>query len=192
MLWSRSYFVSTHGHVSSETMKYVEGAADSSMRAKFRIYPNRQQIQTLEQTIETCRLLYNESMQERRDDKGLKYYEQKRRLTQKLRLLMPKNVHSQVLQNVVLRLERAFQNHHRDLRVGQPTFKRRDRYNFYNLSSVCVFLYQGQQVKTGFVDGLSLRLHRIPRPRQYQDLYHNQRYRWFACFFCPYINRLLR
>jgi len=36
---------------------------------KFRIYPNREQEQILNQTIETCRLLYNESLEERRKDK---------------------------------------------------------------------------------------------------------------------------
>ena len=40
---------------------------------KFRIYPNKQQTQVLEQTIEICRTLYNESLDERRKDKGLKY-----------------------------------------------------------------------------------------------------------------------
>src|SRR6185437_12902655 len=49
---------------------------------KFRIYPNGQQIQTLNQTIETCRLLYNESFEERRKDRGLSYYDQKKQLTQ--------------------------------------------------------------------------------------------------------------
>ena len=49
---------------------------------KFRIYPNREQIQTLTQTIETCRLLYNDSLEQRRKDKGLSYYDQKKQLTQ--------------------------------------------------------------------------------------------------------------
>jgi len=92
---------------------------------KFRIYPNREQIQTLTQTIETCRLLYNDSLEQRRKDKGLSYYDQKKQLTQ-----IKHNIHSQVLQNVILRLERAFQNYHRDrMKVGLPHFKRHGRYN---------------------------------------------------------------
>ena len=98
---------------------------------KFRIYPNGQQIETLNQTIETCRLLYNESLEERRKDKGLSYYDQKKRLTQIRKTVNDslKHIHSQVLQNVLLRLERTFQNYNRDRNVGQPRFKRYGRYN---------------------------------------------------------------
>ena len=64
------------------------------MTYKFRIYPNEQQIATLEQTIETCRLLYNQSLEERLKDKGLKYYEQKRKLTQKRKIIRTlENIH---------------------------------------------------------------------------------------------------
>lgn len=103
---------------------------------KFRICPNKDQTQALTQTIETCRLLYNESLEERRKDRGLSYYDQKRQLTQKRNIATTmkdaslKHIHSQVLQNVILRLERAFQNYHRDrMKVGQPRFKRHGRYN---------------------------------------------------------------
>ncbi len=69
------------------------------MTYKFRIYPSKQQIATLEQTIETCRLLYNQSLEERLKDKGLKYFEQKRNLTQKRKTTSSlQRIHSQVLQ----------------------------------------------------------------------------------------------
>ena len=74
---------------------------------KFRIYPNKEQIQTLTQTIETCRLLYNESLEERRKDKGLSYYDQKKTVNTKRNIATTMNdaiinihIHSQVLQNV--------------------------------------------------------------------------------------------
>jgi putative transposase len=88
------------------------------MTYKFRIYPNDQQIAILEEIIETCRLLYNQSLEERLKDKGLKYYEQKRKLTQ-IRKNIPtlENIHSQLLQDVVWRVERAFQNYHRDIKI---------------------------------------------------------------------------
>ena len=78
---------------------------------KFRIYPNREQIQTLTQTIEICRLLYNDPLEQRRKDKGLlSYYDQKKQLIQIKHNdnddPIKYNTHSQVLQNVILRLER--------------------------------------------------------------------------------------
>ena len=58
------------------------------MTYKFRIYPNKQQLASLEKTVETCRLLYNQSLEERFKDKSLKYYEQKRNLTQKRKVIL--------------------------------------------------------------------------------------------------------
>ncbi|MGA9149716.1 MAG: helix-turn-helix domain-containing protein [Candidatus Nitrosopolaris sp.] len=40
------------------------------MTYKFRIYPNDQQIAILEEIVETCRLLYNQSLEQRLKDKG--------------------------------------------------------------------------------------------------------------------------
>jgi putative transposase len=84
------------------------------MTYKFRLYPSKQQVQTLTDSIEVCRLLYNQSLEERLKDKGLRYYEQKRNLTQK-RQVTPalQNIHSQVLQDVIWRVDRAFQNYQR-------------------------------------------------------------------------------
>jgi putative transposase len=153
---------------------------------KFRIYPNRQQVQILEQTIETCRLLYNESLEERSADKGLKYYEQKRRLTQKRKTVDAlKNVHSQVLQNVLLRLERAFQNYHRDRNVGQPNFKRHGRYNSITYPQYGSFCIEENKLKLAFVDGLiRLRLHRDIKGVIKTCTIIRDIDRWFACFSC--------
>lgn len=116
---------------------------------RFRIYPNQQQIQTLEQTIEDCRLLYNQSLEERKKDVGLKYYEQKRNLTQKRQVTATlKNIHSQVLQNVLWRLEKAFQNYHRDPEQwGMPTFKRHFRYNSITYPQYPAFSLIGDRLR---------------------------------------------
>jgi putative transposase len=154
---------------------------------KFRIYPNKQQVQILSQTIETCRSLYNQSLEERLKDKGLKYYEQKRNLTQKRKVIASlKRVHSQVLQNVVWRLERAFQNYHRDRKIGQPNFKRHGRYNSITYPQYGSFCIKENKLKLAFVDGLiKLKLHRpfvaekIKTCTIVRDID-----RWFACFSC--------
>ena len=77
-------------------------------------------------------MLYNKSLEERRKDKWLSYYDQKKQLTEKRNSVKDslKHIHSQVLQNVLLRLEKAFQNYRRDsTKIGQPHFKRHGRYN---------------------------------------------------------------
>ena len=134
---------------------------------KFRIYPNREQIQTLTQTIETCRLLYNDSLEQRRKDKGLSYYDQKKQLVQIKHnnddAIKHNNIHSQVLQTVILRLERAFQNYHRDRKVGQPRFKRHGRYNSITYPQYGSFSIRENRLKLSFVNGLiKIKMHRIP------------------------------
>lgn len=158
---------------------------------KFRMYPNKQQMRILEESIEICRLLYNESLEERRKDEGLKYYEQKRRLTQKRNTVDSlKRIHSQVLQNVILRLERAFQNYHRDKSIGQPNFKRHHRYNSITYPQYGSFCIKENKLKLAFVDGLiKLRLHRIPVGNIKTCTIIRDIDRWFACFSCNNVTR---
>lgn len=149
---------------------------------KFRIYPNKQQIQTLEQTIESCRILYNESLQQRRTDKRLSYYDQKRQLTQKRKDSSLINIHSQVLQNVLLRLERAFQNFHRDVSIGQPCFKRHGRYNSITYAQYGGFQIKENRLKLSFVKGLiKIKLHRIPVGSLKTCTIIRDINRWFVC-----------
>lgn len=160
---------------------------------KFRIYPNEEQIVTLEQTIETCRLLYNESIEERNKDKGLKYYEQKRNLTEKRKTSdVLENIHSQVLQNVLLRLKKAFDNYWRDMflpeelkrNVGCPKFKRYGRYNSITYPQFPnSFILKDNKLKLGFVDGLiRVKLHRSIEGIIKTCTIIRDVDRWFACF----------
>jgi putative transposase len=77
---------------------------------RFRIYPSKEQVRILERTLQTCRILYNNLLAERRDsyrETGCSpgYYEQKRSLVlRKLGNPYVRQVHSQVLQDVALRL----------------------------------------------------------------------------------------
>jgi len=155
---------------------------------KFRIYPNKDQTQALTQTIETCRLLYNESLEERRKDRGLSYYDQKRQLTQKRNIATTmkdaslKHIHSQVLQNVLLRLERTFQNYHRDRNVGQPRFKRYGRYNSITYPQYGAFSIRENKLKLSFVNGLiKIKIHRIPVGTIKTCTIIRDIDRWFAC-----------
>jgi putative transposase len=175
---------------------------------KFRIYPNKQQIQYLEESIEICRLLYNESLEERRKDSSLSYYEQKRRLTQKRKILDTlKRVHSQVLQNVMLRLERAFQNYnrlqsillrrqrasgsfHRDKSLGYPKFRRHGRYNSLIYPQYGSFEIKENKLKLAFVNGLiKVKLHRLIIGEIKTCTIVRDIDRWFACFSCDSVVR---
>jgi putative transposase len=108
---------------------------------RFRIYPNEEQRRILERTLQTCRILYNKLLAERRETykktgQSPSYYEQKRSLTKRRDNdpYLPQ-VHSQVLQDVALRLERAFERFFKrdknGRKAGYPRFKGRNRYDSF-------------------------------------------------------------
>jgi putative transposase len=126
---------------------------------KYRLYPTKQQEYLMSSTIETCRRLYNSLLVERRED-HTNYYEQKRSLTGKRQHdKYLKSVHSQVLQDVVLRLDKAYQAYHARL-TRKPTFKRRDRYNSFTYPQLGGFKVVGQRLKLSMIGAVKVRMHR--------------------------------
>lgn len=108
---------------------------------KFRLYPNEEKRGILEETLQTCRILYNNLLAERRDTyreigRSPSYYKQKLSLVEK-KLNNPylPEVHSQVLQDVALRLQRTFDNFFKEIKEGRkagyPRFKGRNRYDSF-------------------------------------------------------------
>ncbi len=108
---------------------------------KFRIYPTKAQILTLETTLELCRELYNAALQERRDAWRLNrisisYYDQQNQLPEIKRERQEfSNVHSQVLCNVLNRINKSFANFFSCLKKGTnagfPRFKSSNRFNSF-------------------------------------------------------------
>ena len=115
----------------------------------FRIYPNKNQEVKLNRTLNTCRHLYNDALSQRKREAELNrlkrdfqvfpwgssiklewidYYSQKRELTA-TKTDVQKEVHSQVLQDVIKRVDRSFQNFFNG--YGYPRFKGRNRYNTF-------------------------------------------------------------
>ena len=108
---------------------------------KFRLYPNREQEQKLFFTLNRCRELYNAALSERRDSykytgKGVSYYDQKKDLPDIKDIREEyKDIHSQVLQDVMLRLDRAMKTFFRRVKNGEtpgfPRFQGRNRYDSF-------------------------------------------------------------
>ena len=97
---------------------------------RFRLYPNATQQHLMEETLETCRILYNKLLEETRE-KHLNFYQKQASLVQrKVSNKYLGAVHSQVLQDVNLRLDKAFQAFFAGL-ARYPRFKSRGRYNSF-------------------------------------------------------------
>jgi putative transposase len=92
---------------------------------KFRLYPTKAQEAALDDTLHVCRLVYNSLVHERTSlhEQGLKsptYYTQALAITQwKKDHPELKTVHSQVLQNVAVRVDLAFQAFLRRVKAGE-------------------------------------------------------------------------
>lgn len=83
---------------------------------KFRLFPSRSQTKKLQATLDVCRELYNAALQERREAwnlrrKSITYIEQQNVLPE-IKAIREDvaGVHSQVLQDVLRRLDKAFKS----------------------------------------------------------------------------------
>jgi len=95
----------------------------------------------MNQWLDTCRHLYNNSLAERkevykRDNNSINYYDQANALREaKKTNEWLQNVHSQVLQDVLRRLDKSFQNFFQRVKNGEkhgyPRFKSKDRFNSF-------------------------------------------------------------
>jgi putative transposase len=115
---------------------------------QYRLYPNKQQRRLLDQQLEECRWLYNHLLAERRDaweqrQESLRYYDQAISLPA-LKAERPTlaSVQSQVLQNVAVRLDLAFQAFFRRVKAGEtpgyPRFRGKGRYDSLTFPQVPV------------------------------------------------------
>ena len=108
---------------------------------KFKIKPNKRFLANCETTLNICRELYNAGLQERRDayqicGTSVGFHKQAVQLPEIKRIREDVNsVYSQVLQDTLRRLSKAFDNFFRRVKVGQkpgyPRFKAKDRFDSF-------------------------------------------------------------
>jgi putative transposase len=112
----------------------------------YKLKPTPQQERLLERTLMLCRHVYNAAVSERREAWQMRgititYYHQKAELPG-IKEAMPEysEVNAQVLQDVVLRVDRAFQAFFRRIHAGEkpgyPRFHGRNRYSSFTYPQV--------------------------------------------------------
>ena len=107
-------------------MEQVEQQSGSIRKTyKYKLKPTPEQERMLDRTLMLCRHIYNAALGERREAYRMRgvsvnYYQQKAELPG-IKEAMPEygEVHSQVLQDVVLRVDRAFQAFFRRVKSGE-------------------------------------------------------------------------
>jgi len=108
---------------------------------KFKLKVSKKVREKLEETVLLCRELYNSALQERSNafkiaHKSLNYFDQASQLTEIKQIRDEfQNVHSQVLQDVLKRLDKTFRFFFTRVKLGEksgfPRFKGQERYNSF-------------------------------------------------------------
>ncbi len=165
---------------------------------KYRLYPTKQQKQLLADTLECCRSLYNCALEQRK----VAYRQfgvSVRRLDQQAELLeikeyFPeyKKIHSQVLQEVILRVDRSFQNFFRRLKnnekPGYPRFKGYGWYDSFTYPqsgfSLSANSKGNQRLKLSKIGEIKVRLHRAVQGTIKTCTIKKELNHWYVCFSC--------
>ncbi len=158
---------------------------------KYRLYPSAVQQELLEQTLNTCRILYNNALAERRnvwkdEERSVGYHEQAIALPEQKRdnpyLSM---VHSQVLQDVLRRADKSFKNFFRRVKNGEkpgyPRFKGRHRYDSFTYPQLG-FEIVGKKLRLSKIGDISIKLHRPIEGAIKTCSIRQDVNRWYACF----------
>jgi putative transposase len=165
---------------------------------KYRLYPNKQQQRLLEQQLEECRWLYNELLAARRDaweqrQDSLRLYDQQATLPL-LKAARPPlaAVQSQVLQNVAVRIDLAFQAFFRRVRAGEkpgyPRFRDRGRYASITYPQVpvgCNLDTETRRLRLYGIGQVKIILHRpLEGMPKTATISRSSTGKWYVCFSC--------
>jgi len=163
---------------------------------KYRLYPTKAQERRLETTLETCRQVYNSLLNWHKHDyevcgKTVTRYQMNSAFP-KWRKEFPEiaEVHSQVLQNISLRVELSFAAFFRRAKAGETPGFPRVKGDGYDS-----FCYPGSSVGYSFVNGglrlskitdksstIKMRLHRPLVGKVKTCCIHRVGSKWFVCF----------
>ncbi len=147
---------------------------------RFRLYPTKTQARLMNETLETCRLLYNDMLADRLEN-HTGFYEQKKavaRMKQGNKFL--KAVHSQVSQDVALRLDKACEAFFVGL-ANRPRFKRKDRYSSFRYPQYGGFKILGSRLMLSKMGSVKMRVHRPIEGKPKTCTIIRNFDQWYAC-----------
>jgi putative transposase len=156
---------------------------------KYRLYPNKQQKEKIDQTLETCRILYNDFLTERKEayekeQRKITCFEQINSLpTRKEANSFLSEVFSQILQDIARKVNKSFQNFFRRIgKVGYPRFKGKFRYDSFTYPQHGFKLVNGKQIYFSQLGNINIRKHReiLGEVKTCSILVKNGKY--YACF----------
>ena len=163
---------------------------------KYLLYPTRKQIEKLNWTLETCRILYNSALIDRKrhyeeTKQGLsRIAQQKILVSDKKNITYLKDIHSQVLQDVLFRVEKAYKAYFRRLKdkngkTGYPRFKSEGRYDSITYTQ-SGFEIVGGKLKLSKIGHIKLKQHRSISGIIKTCNIKKEIDKWYVCFSVEY------
>ena len=159
----------------------------------YRIYPSKKQKLIIDQTLETCRRLYNTFLYERKaayknDGKSITYHQQAISLPQRKKgNAYLEQVYSQVLQDVAKRADRAFRNFFRRTKAGEkpgyPRYKGEGRYNSFTYPQSGYGIENGK-LKLSYIGSIKINLHREMEGAMKTCTIRRRNGKYYVCFSC--------
>ena len=168
---------------------------------KYRLLPTKRQMTILNKTLEECCWLYNHFLEERKNSweqnkKSINYHSQAVSIP-KLKKEKPSliAVYSQVLQNVAIRVDLAFQAFFRRVKSGEkpgyPRFKGKGWYDSITYPQTG-FKIEKDTLNLSKVGSIKIKLHRQPLGKIRTCTIKRQAGKWYACLSCEIEPKPLR
>src|SRR6266480_978313 len=162
---------------------------------QYRIYPTKKQVQKLNETLGECRWLYNHFLEQRKttyeqEGQSLSCYNQIDTLgLLKQERATLKRVHSQVLQNVAVRIDLAFKAFFRRCKAGEdpgyPRFRGKGRYDSFTYPQSGFKIDEQGKLFASGIGHIKIVLHRPLRGKiKTLTLQRRSTGKWYASFSC--------
>ena len=154
---------------------------------KFRIYPTTAQVEKMDHTLGTCRFLYNDCLADRKnayERTGITvgYYDQQYELKNREGI----NIHSKVAQDVLRRLQKAYDSFFRRVKNGEnpgyPRFQGYDRYNSFTYSQSGFKILDNGKLRLSKIGDLKLIQHREIEGKIKTITVKREGNQWYASF----------
>lgn len=179
---------------------------------KYRLYPTRKQIETLEWTLDRCRELYNAALQERRDIYNMAVRQHPNFYDEEIRKKVShehvvsyssqcaelpsikeereeyKDIYAQVQQEVLHRVDKAMRAFFRRVREGSkpgyPRFQGKNRYDSFTYPQAGFSLTQDNHLCLSKIGTIKIKLHREITGRVKTCTIKREGEHWYVCFAC--------
>jgi putative transposase len=161
---------------------------------RFRLYPTRKQQERLQWTLDRARELYNAALQERRDayrmaGKSITYYNQANQLPEIKEIREEYNdIHSQVLQDVLRRVKKTFDNFFRRCKNGEepgyPRFQGKNRYDSFTYPQGGFSLTHDNRITLSKIGSIKVKLHREVKGTIRTCTIKRESDAWYVVFAC--------